>query len=149
MSISVVTNIVSKVGRIPRSWVVLVVLAIAVLFIFLSLISRDNRSLIAQALLYDPPMELSQYEKRIDPVFSGALAGKFPPGTEASKLLSFVSSLGGWCVKYPEDKPPPHTHSCSVVIESEAFSSIDLQIEAKIRQGKVVELQAIKTHEFY
>lgn len=152
MNTSIAEGALSLVRRIPRLIVVVggvLFIAISVLFIFSFVMSQDNRTPIAQALLYDPPMKREQYEKRIDPVFSGALTGKFPVGTDYSRLLSFVSNLGGWCSKYPEDKPRSYTHACSIVIESELFSSIDLKIEAKIDQGKVVELQASQTHEFY
>ncbi len=152
MSIPATTALLSKIGCIPRPLIALAIfvsLVVSAPFILSAVMSKNNRISIAQALLYDPPMKLSKYEKRIDPIFSGALSGKFPSGSDAEKLFVFVSALGGWCVKYPEGKAANFTHTCSIVIESELFSSTDLGIEAKVEQGKVVELRASQKYETY
>lgn len=152
MNISILARTEALLKGMPKPLVAVALfltLSAGLVLVFVLENQYDHRAQVAEALLYEPPMKRSQYEMRDNPALTGALNGKFPPGSSADALFAFVSSLKGYCVEPRVKATSANTHVCSIPLEGELFSSIDIRIQANVEAGKLTALEVKQTHELY
>lgn len=106
------------------------------IYVLSMLLVENNQEKIALAILYKDDISSGQmHEPHPSPALTGALNGKFPLGTNAENLKSFVASLGGNChqkqlgqpliCRLDEDKAICVVHSIWITAKTNNLNQIE------------------------
>ena len=94
-----------KSNRVLISIAIVFGLAVGLYVLSMSL-GENNQEKIALAILYKNEVPSGQLDKpHSSPALTGALNGKFPPGTNVENLKTFVADLGGYCHQGQSGQP--------------------------------------------
>jgi hypothetical protein len=100
----------------------------------------DNRKDIAMAVLFP---DMTVMDRKDDLAMTGALLGRFPPGSPASAVQDFVTSLGGKCdvgSHYTSSKY--YDIACSIIEhEGIGFENL-LRIEVQTENSAIKKIRA-------
>jgi hypothetical protein len=124
-----------KSNRVLISVSIVIGLAAGIYALSLSLFV-NNQEKIALAILYKDDVPSGQMHKpHPSPALTGALNGKFPPGTTAENLKSFVADLGGNCHQGQLGQPLP----CRIDVFTTICISHSITITAHMNNSNQIE----------
>jgi hypothetical protein len=118
-----------------------IALGCIILIVWVVFISEDNRKALAINTLYEDNLESIRSNFAVNPVFTGALNGKFPAGTKSQLLVDYVSKNKGHCSS-PYLSNNQIELRCAVVLSSTFCAASKLEIKAVLEVSSIKSIQA-------